>query len=98
MDMKNCIADINNYKNTEFLQETKRLISKYKVDIEEIKSIEQKDYAIQLNNNYYNHLTLKETNRHNEIIEKEKNRHNEVMKDKEIELKRLDLEMLKLSK
>ena len=58
----------------------------------------QQNTVIAINNKNYDYLldTLKETNRHIEVIQKMK--HDEIMIEKEIELKKIELEMHKLKK
>ena len=76
----------------------KELLLKIRPNIEicKIKSIEQKEYAIELNTKYYDYMlmSLKESNRHKEVM-KDKDI---ILKDKDIELKKIELEILKISK
>lgn len=76
----------------------KELLLKIRPNIEicKIKSIEQKEYAIELNAKYYDYMlmSLKESNRHKEVM-KDKDI---ILKDKDIELKKIELEILKISK
>lgn len=66
------------------------------IEICKIKSLEQKEYAIELNSKYYDYMLMsqKESNRHKEVM-KDKDI---ILKDKDIELKRIELEILKISK
>lgn len=84
----------------------KELLLKMKsnINIGEIKTVEQKEYAIELNNKYYDYMLQKESciKYYDLMTLKELNHHKEVMKkiesEKEIRLKEIELEILKLSK
>lgn len=77
---------LNDYfENIEERYENELLLKlKPTIDITKILTIQQNEYAIDLNKRYYDYLELKE-----------KHRHIEVMKDKDIELKNLELQILK---
>ena len=76
----------------------REIILKIKPQIEicKIRTIEQKEYAIELNDKYYEYMkySLGETNRHKEVM-KDKDI---IMKEKEIELKKIELEIIRASK
>lgn len=57
------------------------------IEISKIKSIEQKEYAIELNTKYYDYMLSSQ---------KEGNRHKEAMKDKDIILREKDIEYKKI--
>ncbi len=69
---------------------------KPQIEICKIKAIERKEYAIELNDKYYEYMkySLGETNRHKEVM-KDKDI---IMKEKEIELKKIELEIIRASK
>ena len=103
-----------NSKDIEIEEETKKILNDYfdnmetryeqelmlkvrpNVEICKIKSIEQKEYAIELNNKYYEYmvLSLKETNRHKEVMKDKEI----ILREKDIELKKVELEILRLNK
>jgi len=66
--------------------------------IDKIVNQYQQNTVIAINNKNYDYLldTLKETNRHIEVIEKMK--HDVIIKDKDIELKKIELEIIKCRK
>lgn len=66
----------------------KELLQKLRpsIDICKIITKEQKEYALELNKKYYEHMNIRESNRHTEA-----------MRDKDIELKKIELEMLKIN-
>lgn len=63
------------------------------IEICKIKSIEQKEYAIELNKKYYDYMTLKELNRHIEAMKDKEI----IIKEKDIELKKIELELSKVN-
>ena len=79
-------------------QDEQELMLKVRPNVEicKIKSIEQKEYAIELNNKYYEYmvLSLKETNRHKEVMKDKEI----ILREKDIELKKVELEILRLNK
>lgn len=76
----------------------REIILKIKPQIEicKIRSLEQKEYAVKLNDKYYEYMkySLVETNRHKEVM-KDKDI---ILKEKEIELKKIELEIIRASK
>lgn len=103
------------FKNIEERYEREIILKiKPQIEISKIKSIEQKEYAIELNTKYYDwllsHQKLQIEKEYE--IKKEEHRHIEVMrdkdiimrekditlKDKELEIKKIELEILKTSK
>jgi hypothetical protein len=69
---------------------------KPEIEICKIRTVEQKDYAIELNSKYYNYMLMsqKESNRHKEVMKDKEI----ILKEKEIELKKIELEIIRASK
>ena len=72
------------------------LIKKFSQIIKIVTNEYQKGIAIEINRDYYKYLESKDNHKFKLDELKENNRHIEVLKDKEIELKKLDCEMLKI--
>jgi hypothetical protein len=94
---------MNNYFNNMddlFEMELIKKITKI-VKMNEIVNEYQKDVAISMNKTHYDYLMKKYDylmKKEDNITLNEKNRHIEIMKDKEIELKKLELEYMKCNK
>ncbi len=80
--MNNYFNNMDNLFELELIQKITKIVK-----MNEIVNTYQKEVAISMNKMHYDYLILKESNKHIEV-----------MKDKEIELKRLELEFMKCNK
>lgn len=68
------------------------------IKIDKVINEHQKGIIIEMNRDHYKYLESRDEHKYKLDELKEKNRHIEVLKDKEIELKKLDFEILKIQK
>lgn len=67
---------------------------KPQIKINEIITKEHMEYTINLNNKYYDYITLKETNRHKEVMKDKEI----ILREKDLEIKKVELEIIRANK